>query len=1174
MQIYSLKAVFFLAMSATLSGAPIDLTTDSACYPVVTTQWEFSEKPLRITKITDMKSGQCAPEAGAFQLRNGKTMLVMKPESEKVTATSAGITAVQAYSEGLIVNHAITTENGILKWTAGFENTSAVELWIEPSLRFKLKIDSADKYWDGFAVYPAVKAANKKDTLNDTFPLTALSNGKSVFALGTAPIINTSYLESGIDKKSQMYYGTRIVLPPGQRNSFEFVAFLTADNFGWRDAVNRYYRVFEKNINPAVGVDPRLGSGRYTESMQLAHYGGGINNPRQALKAGAAHAGLEWGFAMFHRQGDYYGRKELWNFPMTKGELKAMDNLRVKGAGDRSDRERFIQDRNQLFQNADLRGNIVLTFYIISYVEKEMAKMLGMEKYIYPEMVGIPAYRNAWGHRYCLSGHVFPWATPYEKLLRRDFPELVRDNNIYAFGYDCYADGDAFNVYRGELEYYLPGWSYDTKGKYIRRGLAFRHNADFIHSLKKNGRTVGLFGNSLPNALYGFSPDAFMIEGEMTKHMTTEGNDFVLRKRLFVGHKPLHLHMYTSNFNLADYMDWEQMTAEEIRLAYQDFTRDLISFCWKFGTIPSRQLIMSHEAVYKELPVFLDVTSRGYEPVPAVTGNEGIERTRYGAELGAVLVLSNRKRLETDSLESLDSRYLGNGMALLVDYRGNQLACCASSGKTDFEVKLTPMENKLISIPVLLENNSGTKVNVVSRRSADLQRIVCEFQINSPEELMTGIKIVPENEFELSSVILNGALLRDKQLKLRQGDNHLVIETRSAIFQEKPEQYCRFDWARAVIAVAKDADPRLRGTAVMTQDFIHERLKVDAAIVDQVPATAPVIVIDTDAAATAGERGIFIKDKQLRIRGRDAFDTQQMTWTLFRWLEYQDQRFRPPFESLTSGSEGMKKMMTKAGLLGKTFYDTPSNRIIAWNGNKKIVRREETAVQVDPGKLERLIIPKLELPNLAELTLDHPVWQKAVLIDKFKVRVTREEPTQKTEARVFVAQDAMYIRFQCHEENMNLIACEQNQRDASLWYDDDFEIRIAMGVSPEQNDYSYYIFIVNAKGVQADILKMPKDAAIMNEEGMVGQNYGQNARKIGLTGLAWNGEWTVKTRIEPKAWNGIIRIPLKTIDGTEKKIGRVNFSRYEKPNVEFSSWPATVYSNVDQPALFGVIEIK
>lgn len=1165
--------IVFVSMNAL--SATFNLPSSESDYPITQTVWEFHENPLRIANAIDIKTKNKIFNDGVFLIRNGKTILPMKANQENIITSKSGIEAVQTYQEGLIARHVITNENSILRWKIEFENTSSVELWFEPSLRFPVNINKETKYWDGIQVCAAMDGFRKTSAVSGAFPLTALYNSQNLLAIGTSPKISSSYLERGIDNKSRLYYATRMVLPPKQKNSFEFIVFASSGNFGYLDAVHGYYRCFTDNINPAKGVDPRLCSGRYTDTLQLGHYGGGINNVGKVLTAGGGYGGVEWGFTMYHRQGDWLGRKELWDFPLTAGEVKVLEKSKKAGRGDQSSQERYTEDRRLLFQNADLRGNIAMTFYLVDYIEKGLIEKYNMQKYVFPSEPGISEYRTAWGVDVGNGGHVFTWATPFETILRRDLPELINQNNIWAFGYDLFDDGEGMYVYRGETEHYLPGWSYDEEGKFIRRGIAFQHTGDFIHSLKKDGKTIGLWGNGGANSFMGFSQDAYMLEGRFPQYLIdgSRENTFLTQLRLLAGHKPIYIHMYSSGLDFSAFIDWTNMSPEDIRQAFKDFSQDLLASCWQYGTIPNVFLAHTYQTINRELPIFLEVTSRGYEPVPAITGNNRISRVRFGENLGAVIVLSNRQREKIKSSESLDSRYLGSELVLAVDFRGNQLDYLTRKGRLSFTADYEIMENKLINVPLALETTDDVKLNVSASRKAGLPQIIYSFQINTPDKFRAKLKFAPDHEFELATVILNGETVDIQKLNFQQGVNNLIITAKSSIFANSQAEYSAFNWKNCAIVIPHDATPRIQGLAAMLQDFIVGKLKVKSEITTHSSNKSANIILD--CTPSGGARGISIQNNNILIHGTDDFDLQQIAWLWLRKMEYSDQRFKSDFIPVWGGGESGKKMIEKAQLVNIQKYNEATDKIVPWNGFKP----KPASVQVTPidiNSLKKIQVPRLSVADSQAITsIDHPIWAKAAVVNDLKILSSKTDPTQKTEFKLFASNDSLYVAFKCNEGNMDRLKNEQTKRDSGIWHDDDVEIRLSpIDKDGPKSSYPYYVFLTNPRGTQTDILQIPSGINIRNEEVFIGANFGGQAKDAGATGLAWNGEWSVNTQISKNYWSGVFKIPLKTINGGNKQLWRLDLYRGEIPNIEHSSWSSYNHATVDQPELFGIMEIK
>jgi hypothetical protein len=138
-----------------------------------------------------------------------------------------------------------------------------------------------------------------------------------------------------------------------------------------------------------------------------------------------------------------------------------------------------------------------------------------------------------------------------------------------------------------------------------------------------------------------------------------------------------------------------------------------------------------------------------------------------------------------------------------------------------------------------------------------------------------------------------------------------------------------------------------------------------------------------------------------------------------------------------------------------------------------------------------------------------------------------------------------------------------------IWLDDDFELRLAPGIGADVADYPYYVFLVNSKGVQLDILQMPNQMSDSEASNFVGPNWGKSG-----SGTDWNAKWEVKTFAGKDYWSGEIRIPLSEINAMNKDTWRLNFARCEQPNVEFSCWPKVIGRSINQPSFFAVMKIK
>jgi hypothetical protein len=1162
-------AVFTLSF---VSAEAVKIET-SDVFPAAKTTWTISENPFKLLLDNGGNPLVGAPE---FRLRNGKTLANMKPQAEKVS-NDKGVAVFAQYKDGLEITHEIGNKGAALIWKMTFTNKSGQELWFEPSLRFPIKSAGQGTYWDGLESHDLTKGAVKRDLLNHTFPIACLMDGKSGFALGTSPVIDSSYLENGVDKQNNLYYSTRIALPAGEKTSFEFVAFSFIPNYKNLDAVAIYYQTFDSSFKPAPGVDPRLTSGRYTNTMQTAHYKG-IDSPAKTLQSLQNYGGVEWGYTLYRRQGDFYGRKEHWDdYNLSKGELVAL-KFESDSMMNKFDIDKSHQDLAFLFSSADYRANTVLSFYIYNQVEKGLIEKGKMEEYVFPSEIGVPAYRQAWGLTHGLSGHIYPWGNPFETILRKDLTELVRDFDIRSICQDGFTDLDCVTpigrseVYRGKLDYYLPGWSYDSEGKYIRKGVGLRHNADFIHTLTKGDLRIGHIANMWwGNPLFSFAPDAYLSECYNYDNVTGANYQSIKQGQLFRGGKPVYFHDW-GQVQMGDVLPWETMSPEDIRLAYEDFIRDMTIALYQTGMVPSWYLVAAHKPIHRELPVFLEVVSRGFSPVPAIRGEGKLERVRYGQGLNSTMVLSNRERVPQTITETIDNAYLGDFSTLPVLFRGDKKLKSAVEGKqTVLSTAIGPQENLIIAVPVALKLTDKVKLEIESSVSNSYYEKTYTYAINVPAATSGSVSVTPDRDYLFESASLNGEKVADiKNIALKAGANNLTVTIRSSVFRNPESAYAKFNFAQADIIIDGDATDREKGVAQMMQDYFQSATKSTLKITATPEKNSGNIILTKKLKKT----GVHVDaDNNLCIANPSAFELQQNAWYFLQLLANTDPRFKmtnwKPVAGLTDSN---KRMVKKMEMENKTYDESKSDRRIVWSS---LTRNKEDKT-ADTGVKNTEPVPVLSVPVLNENPsidgkLDDPVWSKAALVKDFAMLNSNppKSPTQKTEVRIFATDQDLYVGFECFEENMNRIMSFYTERDGMLWLDDDFELRLAPGIGADVSDYPYYAFLINPKGVQLDILQLPNQMADREASNFVGPNWGKSG-----SGTAWNAKWEVKTFLGKDSWSGEIRIPLNEINALGKDTWRLNVSRSEQPNSEFSCWPKIIGLTINQPGFFAVMKIK
>lgn len=1142
-------AAFAVVNTAVVSA--VELKTGDSVFPSPTAAWEFTGSPFALKQITETAGGRNYLNAPAkVCLRNGKTIEDLVPDRESIQDKDGMLTVRQDFSAiKLNAVQRVSSKDDAIQWDVNLSNTSSEELWIQVRLELPVKAQPADSYWDGFEARAVSAAPFSNKEMQDVFPVSMLSGKDYGFAVGVTPAPDVSFLENGMNKKGTIYYMTRFVVFPGKSENITFVLYPVKPILGSRDAVHGYYRRFPAAFEPFPGVDPRLTDGRRTDAKTVTVY---TMDEKRALMAQQWYGGYDWFYCPYFRDGDYVGRKENWDMELSEGQKKALKTADDRGSYYRSDWEKLHKSRLELFRNADLRGNVTAAFYTLNHIEVGLAKKLGISKeYFFTLEDNGPLIKTNWTLPHTFVYWIFPWASPYEKILRNDLPEVVKELNLNAFAHDLYGIAPTTSVYRGKLDYHLPGWSYDEKGKFISLVIGHKREVEFVHSLRNNeGRPVGMIGNGGGHIVSGFALDASISEQRMTELCKKDVLAREFNRRLLFGHKPVFQHGYNSGILLGDIVPWETMTPEECRAVYDDFIRDYLIYLYQAGLTPSSSMSSPFEVIGRELPTMLEVMARGFEPASACIGNPVLQRVRYGAGIGAAIVLSNRSSEPVNTEELLIPKYLGEtGVAIPSVYKGGSLAFTFDANGTKFPIAIPFMESKVVAAPVVLRTKqalagSGTCIT-------EIEQTKRSYRISMDLKSATEVKIAvgANTGFEPGKIICNGKTVSaDETVTLQAGKNELTVETVSSIARSPMSDFAGFAFGDAVISLPDNPSVRESAAAQMFQDFVKFRLKKDLTV-GSASTGKPVIRIAR--MANGEKRGVTIDGTTMTVRGNDPFDVQQVTWDLLRFLDRHDKRFgATPNTFVMGGNSNTAELLKKAGIFQKHMPDVKPAKRLPWDGFNKPAREDVKVNTVRPEDLRTITVPRLDSEPVIDGKLDDPIWKQAAVADGFTMLQTKKKPTQNTEAYIYRTNDAIFVGFKCHEANMGQILAQMTEPDSAVWEDDDFELRLAPGVKGTEAKFANYVFVVNPLNTMADI-----------------RNDANNKPD-----MKWNSNWTCKVHKDASFWSGEIRVPLKVIENSQAQEWRGNVSRYEKPNTEYSSW--SPINNPANAAEFGILKFK
>lgn len=911
MRLYQFVSALLYFLLPIVPIAADQLSTAGEPCPTGPTVWQLSPDTPRLTQVTDLSGGTdllATPLEVAFT--DGKSGQRLTGESRRVAYTPDRTARFdEQLGQRLRVEHVLTAGKGMVTWHLTTHNDGAREAWLQIDLKAPTSLRGPLGFWDGREARQPLKEDAGHHTIDGTFPVSALYNGTVGLAVGISPDSLISYLSTSATPGGLLTYGTRFAIPPGESAAVTFVLFTFQPHFGHLDAIGGYQQRFPEAYGLAADVDPRLTTAG-SDTLGTAFYDTARLKPEEALsraiKTPSGYGSWYWGYSPFRRVGDWLGRPELWDWPMDAAERERVEKRALTTAFDLMDAGRFRTTRAASWHNADLRHNTATVFYLINWIEENLAKQLGAERYVYDYAEAGPRLRWVTGTSSEL--HIYPWATTFEETIRRDVPELIRELNLHGFGLDIASNP---SLYRGELQRYIPGWAYDEKGKYLHTGIGARLLLDYLRSQRNEGFRMGITGNGGDPFIVATVCDAFLSEA---KDQPNLHYDRFRQGRYVCGSKPLHLHSGGGFDNPALEVDWQNLSPEQIRLFYQDHLNRWLLGCWQGGYVPSVSHVFGRESVTREMPALLDVMERGYQCVPACQGEPKLARARYGQGLHAVLAISNPTTEQLSSEEQVLGAYLQpNATVLPMSYTGASLDFAAEGEATRIRLAVPRYHTQLVCLPAALLATGKAPLSLSGQSSAQItaDTVVWQWSIESKAGHAVSLLAEAPPSFAVAQVSLNGKPLKpEAAFDLAPGRSELTLTCRSRLFRSPEAALLAFPYGQAKVRLPDQPHEREQAAAQMLADFlaVHE---------PGTTAAGPAII----AISSGKDTGVTVSatGPTLSISGKTPFDTQQHVGALLRLLMERKLHFVQPFEEHIP-LQPTRDMLAKASVNRSNYF--------------------------------------------------------------------------------------------------------------------------------------------------------------------------------------------------------------------------------------------------------------
>ena len=383
-----------------------------------------------------------------------------------------------------------------------------------------------------------------------------------------------------------------------------------------RDAIARYQSLYPRRFTRRTDIDPRL------HGFAAAYQSWKLDDPEMVRMTGGD---WEWCISPSRRGGDVADR--FYEYEPTRPFSKFRCRYRKRGKWIHYprdvDRETWLHHQKvQLDQGRAC--NVANGFYVIghSWIDDLLAKQ-------FPDSHNskhspYPPWRAGWGPPQDTARSIFTYKTSWGKVMREMMSELCeRDVPIAAFAFDSPSGSQK---YRGPALRQIENVSWDEHGPYVAAGVGNAHLYGFVHTLKKDGYTMGVLNNShsIGHILDAFYHDSTMVEANPWRY----DRPWPILNRYAYGQKSA---TWWEGYHIDELLQLDKLSREDL----EDAVRGLADFTglnsFRCGITYPHYFSYGVEYLLRMIPAMKAVNRAGWRPVLGFTcGDERLEPARYG----------------------------------------------------------------------------------------------------------------------------------------------------------------------------------------------------------------------------------------------------------------------------------------------------------------------------------------------------------------------------------------------------------------------------------------------------------------------------------------------------------------------------------------------------------------
>lgn len=699
-----------VTLTYSVRADPIELRCGSASLLV-------SQDSGRITLLTDQSGRRLSRGEGGlyiFDGESGRECFPIRAHDLRVDAQSLAF-SVDANDATLSINCQVRPHGAASLWDVSVANLGNKLRLIELRLGLPLQLSGDWQYWDGYdgdviGAGPTracdhesnLYACNAAPTVRrgddpsaaprswikwhrlgnlGVFPLNAVYSSDTGFALGVSPERPLSYYSGGVQPtaspREAFYYAVKLVVDPGKTAHCTFVLFGFQPTYGYRKAIEIYYKQFASAFSLRDGLDPRVllpATGTYLGVHENIARHGLVALWREHCRR--YYIGWTWLYAPFQRAGDFWVDSDTFDF---KHWRRSRDDT-AKSAEE--------YQRRMVEANRAARVGCAIGYYAIP---QRCNMALADAAYPQSHIVRIDGrfHKGGTGVLGWPLSSMFAMNNPFGRNCEQELQQILRNAHV---------DGIAFdNAFAHEM--------HTSLGMAESQGRAFYHGKPYVlnhlayfHLMKQVRETAALtpggfrptvFSNGAYNIFSAQATDVGLIEYHPYPPAKVPGR-FAALRYLLGPHKPISFKVH-GRTKPGHILDTKPVAEDDIEIQMNLRLYSLLALL-RWGGYPRVREALGSADLIDALPVLVALREAGWQPVPAVKGGNGLWIERFGRGMDTHLVIINPRERAFSGTLAIDLKEIGIPATPFGRIYGDgELECRIDRGQALLDLTLPPV---------------------------------------------------------------------------------------------------------------------------------------------------------------------------------------------------------------------------------------------------------------------------------------------------------------------------------------------------------------------------------------------------------------------------------------------------------------------------------------------------